>query len=143
MASSSAGAPPADACRAGAAAAPADCGVALHSALAAAPAPSGTFFSRQRRSTDFSSLPHSLVVCVLAALPADERLRCAEVCKPWLAAVCDRSLWLRVDLSPESGVTHAVTDALLRAIAARAAGHICRRCCCLLRRIFRLTVTAL
>jgi hypothetical protein len=73
---------------------------------------------------EFSSLPHSLVVRVLAALPVDARLRCAEVCRTWLAAVCDRSLWLRVDLSAASGVTHDVTPALMRAVSARAAGHM-------------------
>jgi hypothetical protein len=80
--------------------------------------------SRQRPSINISSLPHALIVRVLSALPADARLRCAEVCKAWLAAVCDRTLWLRVDLSPGSGVTHAVNDALLRAVAARAGGQI-------------------
>jgi hypothetical protein len=80
--------------------------------------------SRQRQRVEFSSLPHSLVVRVLAALPADARLRCAEVCRTWRAAVLDRSLWLRVDLLPASGVTHAVTPALLRAVMARAAGHL-------------------
>jgi hypothetical protein len=91
------------------------------------PAPSdeaGGSVSRQRQRVEFSSLPHSLVVRVLAALPADARLRCAEVCKTWRAAVCDRSLWLRVDLTAESGVTHEVTEALLRAVAKRAAGHM-------------------
>jgi hypothetical protein len=36
----------------------------------------------------------------------------------------DRTLWLRVDLSRESGVTHTMTDGLLRALTARAAGHM-------------------
>jgi hypothetical protein len=76
-----------------------------------------------KETNTFSSLPHSLVVCVLAALPADARLRCAEVCKAWLAAVCDRTLWLRADLSPEGGVTRPVTNKLLRAVSARAGGH--------------------
>jgi hypothetical protein len=101
----------------------------LRGALSAQqPAPSGAdgggSVSRQRQHVEFSSLPHSLVVRVLAALPADARLRCAEVCKTWHAAVSDRSLWLRVDLSRESGFTHAVTPALLRAVGARAAGHM-------------------
>jgi hypothetical protein len=76
------------------------------------------------QSVDFLSLPHSLVVRVLAALPADARLRCAEVCRAWRAAVSDRTLWLRVNLSPEGGVTHAVNDSLLRAVSARACGHV-------------------
>jgi hypothetical protein len=84
----------------------------------------GSGVSRRRQRVEFSSLPHSLVVRVLAALPVDARLRCAEVCRTWRAAVLDRSLWLRVNLSAASGVTHAVTPALLRAVAARAAGHM-------------------
>jgi hypothetical protein len=82
------------------------------------------FLIAQLRPYFALTLPHSLLVRVLAALPADTRLRCAEVCKTWRAAVSDRSLWLRVDLSRESGVTRAVTAALLRAVATRAAGHV-------------------
>jgi hypothetical protein len=107
------------------AAAPDDCDAALHAALAAAPAPSGAGVSRPRRSVlELSSLPYTLLVSILAALPADARLRCAEVCRAWRAAVSDHSLWRRVDLSLDSGVTHVVTDALLRATSARAAGHM-------------------
>jgi hypothetical protein len=73
-------------------------------------------------SVEFSSLPHCLVVRVLAALPADARLRCAEVCRAWRTAVSDRTLWLCVDLSPARGVVHTVNDALLLAVAVRAAG---------------------
>jgi hypothetical protein len=36
----------------------------------------------------------------------------------------DRSLWTRLDLSAASGITRAVTDALLRAAAARAGGQL-------------------
>jgi hypothetical protein len=84
----------------------------------------GSGVSRERPHFEFSSLPHSLVVRVLAALPADARLRCAEVCRTWRAAVLDRSLWLRVNLSAGSGLTHEVTPALLRAVSARAAGRM-------------------
>jgi hypothetical protein len=84
----------------------------------------GSSVSRQRTRVEFSSLPHSLVVRVLAALPPDARLRCAEVCRAWRAAVSDRSLWLRVDLSPASGMTHTLTAALLQSVAARAPGHM-------------------
>jgi hypothetical protein len=75
-------------------------------------------------SVEFSSLPHCLVVRVLAALPADVRLRCAEVCRAWRTAVSDRTLWLCVDLSPARGVVQTVNDALLLAVAARVAGHM-------------------
>jgi hypothetical protein len=70
----------------------------------------------------FAALPHSLLVSILSALPADGRPRCAEVCRSWRAAVADRALWQRVDLSPGGGVTRPVTAALLRAVAARAGG---------------------
>jgi predicted nucleic acid-binding protein len=47
------------------------------------------------------------------------------VCRSWRAALEERSLWLRLDLSA-SGVSpkRAVTDALLHAAAARAGGEL-------------------
>jgi hypothetical protein len=72
----------------------------------------------------FAGLPHALFLLILALLPVDTRLRCAEVCRGWRAALAERSLWLRLALSPESGVARRVTDALLRAAAARAGGGL-------------------
>jgi hypothetical protein len=73
----------------------------------------------------FARLPHALLLLILALLPVDTRLRCAEVCPGWRAAVADVSLWLRLALSPESVVAgRVVTDALLRAAAARAGGGL-------------------
>jgi hypothetical protein len=72
----------------------------------------------------FSSLPHVLLLHVFAALPADARLRCAEVCRGWRSALAERSLWTRLNLSTSSGVAHRVTDALLRAAAAKAVGAL-------------------
>jgi hypothetical protein len=72
----------------------------------------------------FAALPRALALQVFAALPADTRLRCAEVCKPWCAALADVSLWTRLDLSAASGVAHDVTPALLRAAAAKARGAL-------------------
>jgi hypothetical protein len=73
----------------------------------------------------FARLPNALLLLlILALLPVDTRLRCAEVCRGWRAALVERRLWLRLDLSPESGVTRAVTNALLRAAAARAGGGL-------------------
>jgi hypothetical protein len=69
----------------------------------------------------FATLPHALALALFALLPVDQRMRCAEVCRGWRAMLSDVSLWLRLDLSPASGVARA-TDALLRAAAARAAG---------------------
>ncbi len=72
----------------------------------------------------FAALPPVLAHKIFAALPADTRLRCAEVCTAWCAAVAERSLWTRLDLSDTSGVTHEVTPALLRAAAAKARGAL-------------------
>jgi hypothetical protein len=72
-----------------------------------------------------AALPHALLLEVLSRLPADSRLRCAAVCRAWRAALNDRRLWLRLDLSPASGVARAAaTEGLLRAAAARAAGQL-------------------
>jgi hypothetical protein len=71
-----------------------------------------------------ASLPHALLLHVFAALPADTRLRCAEVCRGWRSALTERSLWTRLDLSHTSGVMHRLTDALLRAAAAKAGGAL-------------------
>jgi hypothetical protein len=83
---------------------------------------------------DFARLPHSLFLLILALLPVDSRLRCAEVCRGWRAAAAERSLWLRLDLSPESDREYCLARvALLRAAAARAGGLLslavadCRR----------------
>jgi hypothetical protein len=46
------------------------------------------------------------------------------VCRAWNAALAERSLWARLDLSPASGVAVTVTDELLRAAAARAGGQL-------------------
>jgi hypothetical protein len=73
----------------------------------------------------FALLPHALLLLILALLPVDTRLRCAEVCRGWRAALAERSLWGRLALSPESGVaTRRLTDALLRAAALRAGGAL-------------------
>jgi hypothetical protein len=61
---------------------------------------------------------------IFAALPADTRLRCSEVCRGWREMVAERSLWTGLDLSETSGLTHRVTPALLRAAAAKAGGAL-------------------
>jgi hypothetical protein len=71
----------------------------------------------------FATLPHALVVALFALLPVDTRLRCAEVCRAWRATLTDTSLWLRLNLSAQSGVAR-ITGALLHAAAARAAGQL-------------------
>jgi hypothetical protein len=72
-----------------------------------------------------ASLPLALVLHILSLLPVDARLRCAEVCRSWRAALEERSLWTRLDLSV-SGVSpkREATNALLRAAVARARGEL-------------------
>ena len=60
---------------------------------------------------------------ILARLPVKSRLRCAMVCRAWRDAAAERSLWLRLDLR-EDGREAKVSDALLRAAAARAGGQL-------------------
>jgi hypothetical protein len=79
----------------------------------------------QHAAPALAPLPLALVLHILSLLPVDARLRCAEVCRSWRAALEERSLWLRLDLSA-SGVSpkREATDALLRAAAARACGEL-------------------
>jgi hypothetical protein len=66
----------------------------------------------------FVVLPPPLACKILALLPLDTRLRCAEVSPRWRAAVAERSLWTRLDFR---GVAREnAHDALLRCAAARA-----------------------
>jgi hypothetical protein len=79
----------------------------------------------ERETSAFAPLPHALVLHILSLLPVDARLRCAEVCRSWRAALEERSLWLRLDLSA-SGISpkREVTDALLHAAVAGAHGEL-------------------
>jgi hypothetical protein len=76
----------------------------------------------------FERLPCALARRIFAALPADARMRCSEVCRDWRRLLADCSMWLRLDMSSASGVVwrdeqHAA-DALLAAAAARAGGQL-------------------
>jgi hypothetical protein len=71
-----------------------------------------------------ASLPHAVVLLIFAQLPVDLRARCSCVCRGWRAALTERSLWTRLDVSRTSGVMTRVTDALLRGAAARAGGEL-------------------
>jgi hypothetical protein len=73
-----------------------------------------------------ASLLCALLARVLARVPVDERLRAAAVCRDWCALLAtDRSIWMALDLTYSSGgVTHAATDAVLRAVAAKAGGAL-------------------
>jgi hypothetical protein len=79
----------------------------------------------QHAAPALAPLPLALVLVIFSLLPMDTRLRCAEVCRSWRAALEERSLWIRLDLST-SGVSpkRSVTDALLRAATARARGQL-------------------
>jgi hypothetical protein len=70
-------------------------------------------------------LPYALALVILGLLPADCRLLCAEVSRAWRAALLERRMWLRLNLSA-SGVSpeYAGSDGLLRAAAARAGGQL-------------------
>jgi hypothetical protein len=51
-------------------------------------------------ATTFASLPLALAQHgIFARLPVDERLRCAEVCRAWRAALRECSLWRSLQLS--------------------------------------------
>jgi hypothetical protein len=79
----------------------------------------------ERESSALPPLPHAVALAIFALLPVDTRLRCRAVCRGWRAVLGDVSLWLRLDLSAESGVaSRMMTDALLRAAAARAGGGL-------------------
>jgi hypothetical protein len=71
-----------------------------------------------------SSLPAPLVLNIFSRLTADERARCATVRRSWRAALLERRLWTRLDLSATSGVTCTVNNAALVAAAARAGGSL-------------------
>jgi hypothetical protein len=79
--------------------------------------------SSQRGTATLADLPLALLQSVLALLPADARARACVVQKSWNAALAERRMWLRLDLSPASSVAVA-TDATLRAAAARAGGQL-------------------
>jgi hypothetical protein len=69
-------------------------------------------------------LPHAVVLLIFLLLPVDLRARCACVCSSWRAALSERFLWTRLDVSHTSGNSVVVTDALLRGAAARAGGAL-------------------
>jgi hypothetical protein len=78
----------------------------------------------ERRCTALAPLPHALVLLIFSLVPADQRLRCLEVCKGWYATLNERSLWMRLDLSATAGLARRATQALLRAAAARAGDQL-------------------
>jgi hypothetical protein len=71
-----------------------------------------------------TDLPRALALHIFSLLPVDARACAACVCRGWGAALSERSLWLRLDLSPSSGVRVLVTDAVLAGAAAKARGQL-------------------
>jgi hypothetical protein len=63
--------------------------------------------------TTLCALPLALLQSVLARLPVDARARACVVWRDWNAALAERSLWTRLDLSSASGVAVEVTEAVL------------------------------
>ena len=76
----------------------------------------------EQHACAFPQLPLPLVLRIFLLLPADLRLRCAEVSRAWRATVALPALWRRLDLSPASGVTQPpeLLHALLKAAVAHA-----------------------
>ena len=81
--------------------------------------------ARARASPDtvLSPLPRCFVRAVFLLLPADTRLRCCEVSRAWQALLADRSFWLRLNLSIDSGIAR-FSEALLHAAVAKAGGQL-------------------
>jgi hypothetical protein len=71
-----------------------------------------------------ASLPPALTLQIFSLLPVDARARAACLSRGFHAVLSERSAWTRLDLSPSSGVKCKVTDALLRAAAAKAGGAL-------------------
>jgi hypothetical protein len=65
-----------------------------------------------------------LVLAVFARLPVDARARCKLVCRGWRNTLTDVSAWMRLDLSPSSGVAVRVTDAVLSGASGLARGAL-------------------
>ena len=64
--------------------------------------------------------PLSVLRCILQALPADTRARCACVCRTWRDVAADPALWQALVLRG----CDIFSEALLRGAAARAAGQL-------------------
>lgn len=72
------------------------------------------------KEVTLSSMPHALAVEIFKLLPADARARAALVCRAWRSLLAKPGAWLRLDLSPASGVELPVSDDVLLGAAAKA-----------------------
>jgi hypothetical protein len=77
-----------------------------------------------RAAAALPALPPALARRVFLLLPVDVRARAALVCRAWRAALSERALWVRLDLSNSSGVRRLVTDAFFRAAVRMAHGEL-------------------
>jgi hypothetical protein len=74
--------------------------------------------------TALLALPLVVAHRILLQLPADERARCAAVCRGWRVLLADPSLWTRLDLTVDGGFFRSLRDGVLRGAAARAGGAL-------------------
>ena len=72
---------------------------------------------------DLLALPRPLALTILARLPVDTRLRCSEVNRAWRVLLADTSLWRRLNLSTDSGISR-FSEALFCAAIAKAGGKL-------------------
>ena len=68
-------------------------------------------------------LPTTCVLDILSRLNPGERLLSMQVSHGWRAAVCAPGVWRCVDLTPSVSPGH-ISELLLRAVVAKAAGHV-------------------
>ena len=95
----------------------------VRSSLACRPAAAGGFLGAGVAS--FASLPHAVALAIFVEVPADQRARLALVCRAWRDTMADPAAWERLDLSVfTSDFAVDITDATLRAAAARANGRL-------------------
>ena len=71
-----------------------------------------------------AELPPTLTRHIVGMLPVDSRARAACVSSAWCSAVADGELWMRLDLSPSSGVRITVNDEVLQGAADKARGQL-------------------
>jgi hypothetical protein len=78
------------------------------------------------QATALSSLPLPLQHRIFLTLAVDMRARCCCVCRGWRDALACASLWTRLDLSRYSGITVALTEAVVEGAVRRARGQLYR-----------------
>jgi hypothetical protein len=87
-------------------------------------APAADAADEAERRPSLASLPPALTLQIFSLLPVDARARAACLSRGFHAVLSERSAWTRLDLSPSSGVTCTVTNAVLEAAASKAGGAL-------------------